>query len=378
MYKEVNTDSEVRALLVKGRTYTRLAFQDVDFGPVSELAQECWFSDCIFLGGNGINSLKSRMDDKCLVFPSFKDIPYNTFRNSLYNASSLYEGYISGEPESYADSFDAKVYDHYLKTGKLSTGIRETLARFLHDHAMTDAVNDFISGFDEKSIAGLMGGHGLSRTDATYRKVAIMSKHLTEQGCLMVSGGGPGAMEATHLGAWLAGREDETVDESLQILSAAPEYNDRLWLETAFKVMSLYPSPKYVSLGVPTWLYGHEPATPFATHIAKYFENSKREDIILTIAKGGIIYSPGSAGTMQEIFQDAVQNHYLSFGYSSPMIFFGKDYWTEEMPVYPLMQYLCGNGKYRNLLISLTDSTDEAVRTIISFKNSEKRDGKEF
>lgn len=371
MYKEINNDHELRKLLVKGMTYTKLAFQDVDFGPVSELAQECWFSDCIFLGGNCVNGLKTRMDDKCLVFPSFKDIPYNTFRNSLYNVSSLYEGYIYGVPESYEDCFDAKVYKHFLMTGKLSTGIRETLARFLHDHAMTDAVNDFLAGFDERSIAGIMGGHGLSRTDPIYRQVVLMSKHLTEQGCLMVSGGGPGAMEATHLGAWLAGRKDETIDEALQILSAAPEFNDRLWLETALNVMTHFPSPKYVSLGVPTWLYGHEPATPFATHIAKYFDNSKREDSILTIAKGGVIYSPGSAGTMQEIFQDAVQNHYLSFGYASPMIFFGKDYWTDEMPVYPLMQHLCSKGKYRNLLISLTDSTDEAVKTIIDFKNSD-------
>ena len=47
MYKEINNDHELRKLLVKGMTYTKLAFQDVDFGPVSELAQECWFSDCM-------------------------------------------------------------------------------------------------------------------------------------------------------------------------------------------------------------------------------------------------------------------------------------------------------------------------------------------
>ena len=30
-------------------------------------------------------------------------------------------------------------------------------------------------------------------------------------------------------------------------------------------------------LGIPTWLYGHEPTTPFARVIAKYFQNSIRE-----------------------------------------------------------------------------------------------------
>ena len=94
------------------------------------------------------------------------------------------------------------------------------------------------------------------------------------------------------------------------------------------------------------------------------------KDGILTIAKGGIIYSPGSAGTMQEIFQEAVQNHYLSFGYASPMIFMNMRYWTEELPVYLLMEHLVKTGKYKNLLMSLTDSTDEIVKTILDFRNN--------
>ena len=88
----------------------------------------------------------------------------------------------------------------------------------------------------------------------------------------------------------------------------------------------------------------------------------------MTIAKGGIVYSPGSAGTMQEIFQEAVQNHYLSFGYASPMIFMNKEYWTEEMPVYLLMEHLVKKGKYKNLLMSLTDSVEEVVKTILEFQ----------
>jgi predicted Rossmann-fold nucleotide-binding protein len=135
--------------------------------------------------------------------------------------------------------------------------------------------------------------------------------------------------------------------------------------------MSRFPGPQYRSLGVPTWLYGHEPATPFASHIAKYFDNSTREDSILTIAKGGVIYSPGSAGTMQEIFQDAVQNHYLSFGYASPMIFLGEDYWKEEMPVYKLMEHLVDKGKYKNLLLHITDSPEKTIEIISEFRSGE-------
>jgi predicted Rossmann-fold nucleotide-binding protein len=163
----------------------------------------------------------------------------------------------------------------------------------------------------------------------------------------------------------------QDLDHAISMLSEAPSYVDALWLDTAMRVRALYPVGKYVSLGVPTWLYGHEPATPFATHIAKYFENAIREDGILTIAKGGIIYSPGSAGTMQEIFQDAVQNHYLSFGYASPMVFLDTEYWSEEMPVYPLLKHLATKGKYRNLLLSLANDENEIVETIKNFSRKQ-------
>ena len=128
--------------------------------------------------------------------------------------------------------------------------------------------------------------------------------------------------------------------------------------------MRQYPQTKYKSLGIPTWLYGHEPSTPFTTHIAKLFENALREDGLLTIAKGGIVYAPGGAGTMQEIFQDATQNHYLTCGYASPMVFYGREYWTRTMPVYPLLESLLSSQRYKNLLLSITDSVDEVISII--------------
>ena len=105
----------------------------------------------------------------------------------------------------------------------------------------------------------------------------------------------------------------------------------------------------------------------FTRNIAKYFDNSIREDGLLAIAKGGVVYSPGSAGTMQEIFQDAAQNHYLTCGYASPMVFLGIEYWSEKFPVYPLLEGLHEKGCYRNLMLSLTDSPEEAERVIMRF-----------
>ena len=289
------------------------------------------------------------------------------YRQTLYTPETLYEGYCIGKPESYAECYDNRVYQHYLKKGKYTSDMRETLSRTLHDHAITRAMNRFLANYDERQIVGIMGGHGLLRTDKAFRKIVSISKRLTEMDFLLVSGGGPGAMEATHLGAWMAGRTQEELDEALEMLEQAPSFKDSEWLDTAFKVRERFPQEHYVSLGIPTWLYGHEPSTPFATHIAKYFENALREDGLLTIAKGGLIYSPGSAGTLQEIFQEAVQNHYLSLGYASPMIFLGVEYWAQEMPVYRLLEYLIEKGKYKNLLLTLTDDEYRIVDKLEKF-----------
>ena len=105
----------------------------------------------------------------------------------------------------------------------------------------------------------------------------------------------------------------------------------------------------------------------FPTAIAKYFANSEREDGLLTIATHGVIFAPGSAGTIQEIFQDAAQNHYRTSGCASPMIFLGTRYWQHTKPVYPLLQHLAAGEAYRDLLC-LTDSLDEAVERIKAFK----------
>lgn len=301
-----------------------------------------------------------------------KAVPFDVNRTTLYTADELYAGYDPTNEATFETCYDTKVYRHFIATGKQAQNVEESLARTLHDHCIHVALDQFFKEHNPRLCLGIMGGHALKRTDPMYKKVVLLSKRLTEQGFIMLSGGGPGAMEATHLGAWLAGRSEKDVDAAVDILKVAPSFSDKGWLASSFEVMKRYPRKgNYVSLGIPTYLYGHEPSAPFATHIAKFFENSIREDLILTVAFGGIVYTPGSAGTMQEIFQDAVQNHYLSFGYSSPMIFLGTDFWTKELPVYPFLQELVKLGKYKNLQLSLTDDFDEIVEELEAFKNKQ-------
>ena len=101
------------------------------------------------------------------------------------------------------------------------------------------------------------------------------------------------------------------------------------------KIVERFPFGKE-NLAIPTWFYGHEPSNLFATAIAKYFSNSLREDGLLAISLHGIVFAPGSAGTRQEIFQDATQNHYGTFDYFSPMVFLDKDFYTNQTTLFPI------------------------------------------
>ncbi|MBO7118952.1 MAG: hypothetical protein J6W03_01375 [Bacteroidaceae bacterium] len=361
-YKQIKTEAElVECLSSPEQELRRVAFQGVDFTSCSELSLKHFYRECLFVSCRLPMGLKRQSKD-CLFLPNMGE--EFGFPNHLYSPEELYEGFSPERPESYESCYDGRVYRHFLKKGKYATDVKETLARTLHDHSISDCLQDFLSRHDEHKLVGVMGGHSLSRLDKAYVQVARLSKRLAELGFLMITGGGPGAMEATHLGAWMAGRSEEELQEALSIMSVAPIYTDKLWLSTAWEVHNRFPNLGYESLGVPTWLYGHEPSTPLATHIAKYFDNSIREDGILTISKGGIIYTPGSAGTLQEIFQEAVQNHYLTFGYASPMIFMGKEFWTEEVPVWPLIMTLVDKGRYKNLILCLTDEVADVERVL--------------
>ena len=146
------------------------------------------------------------------------------------------------------------------------------------------------------------------------------------------------------------------------MLSSAPKYDHPDWFDAAFKVRERW-CDGAESLAIPTWFYGHEPSNLFSSHIAKYFANALREDGLLARATWGIVFAPGSAGTIQEIFQDAAQNHYGTFRYISPMIFLGRTYWTETRPVYPLLQQLAEGREYQRML-TISDDLDEIVSFI--------------
>jgi predicted Rossmann-fold nucleotide-binding protein len=126
---------------------------------------------------------------------------------------------------------------------------------------------------------------------------------------------------------------------------------------------------RHGGLSVPTWLYGHEPANLFAARIAKYFSNAIREDTILRLARGGIVFATGRAGTVQEIFQAATKTFYATDGASGPFVFLNERFWRDELPVASLLRPLLTTSPHGDLthLFRITDDPQEAVAMILEY-----------
>jgi len=114
----------------------------------------------------------------------------------------------------------------------------------------------------------------------------------------------------------------------------------------------------------------HEPTNVFATEIAKYFFNALREDTLLHHCEGGVVYLPGQAGTVQEIFQAVTENFYAAdASLVVPLILVGREYWTDVYPAWPLLQRL-GAGRAMGELIYCVDGVKEAADLLTAGLNA--------
>ena len=286
-----------------------------------------------------------------LVLPATPETPVDTARTTLYTAEELYD------VPDYADSLDARAY----AWSQRPTTRDKALARALHDHAVDLALESWVEG---RHLVGVMGGHTAQRDDPWFADAARLGAALGA-GHTVATGGGPGAMEAANLGAWLARRPD-ALDDALSMLAAVPSYRPSVgaWADRAFAVRARFPDG-VESLGIPTWHYGHEPPNVFATAIAKYFRNSTREATLLEVCDAGIVFLPGAGGTVQEVFQDACENYYADESSIAPMVLVGVRYWTEELPAWPLLSSLA-RGRPMEQHVHLVDSWQDAANLIVS------------
>jgi predicted Rossmann-fold nucleotide-binding protein len=289
-----------------------------------------------------------------LVFPDVPEVPFDAYRSSLYTPEELYDGLAGG----YECTLDARIY----AWAQQRLDLAGTLGQALHDHAVDDALGEHVAG---RRLAGIMGGHALARGSDEYVEAALLGRQLARSGLTVASGGGPGAMEAANLGAYLSPFPDDALAEAVDLLATRPTFRPdvRTWAEAALEVRRRWPEGAD-SLGIPTWFYGHEPPNLLASSVAKYFKNAIREDVLLHLCTAGIAFLPGRAGTVQEIFQDACENYYAAEGDLAPMVLVGREHWTRELPAWPLLESLAA-GRAMADAVHLVGSPDEAASLLI-------------
>lgn len=320
-----------------------------------------------------------------------------TVSGHLFSPVDLFDGFDPEVVGSYRDTLDFRTY---LATKRPSTpGQRVTWAE--QDQRITDARDSFVG--DRRCVA-IMGGHKVNRDEETYRDISFLARRLALGGTLVASGGGPGAMEATHLGAALASQAEAALDAAIDTLALTPTFPSGMtgivradgsvdrslvdtlhaWQVPTFELLAHIagggPGSLHESLSVPTWFYGHEPPTPFATHIAKYVSNALREDGLLAVARHGVVYAPGNAGTLQEVFQDAAQNAYRTHSWFSPMVFLDLPFqgsarwWTEQYPIERMLRPLFGDADY-DAHVLVTSDVDAALAFLNAFVPDPRPEG---
>jgi predicted Rossmann-fold nucleotide-binding protein len=356
--REIETLEEFDAVVSSRGTLAGFRVQCVD---LTDRTKELLASDAtgaVFLGCPMRENAAAKVRaDGALVFPPLPGLPFDPYRGHLYRPDELFASLDKG----YEETPDALAYAWFQRT-KTDGDIYASMLRSVHDDAISDALDELLRG---TRVVGVMGGHALGRGTDAYDSAVRLGRALARAGFTVATGGGPGAMEAANLGAYAAPYDDTMLHEACELLAKSPSFVPSVtdWARAAFEVRTRWPKGN-TSVGIPTWFYGHEPPNAFASHIAKYFANATREDGLLARSNAGVVFLPGAAGTVQEIFDNATPNYYESRGEPTPMVLVNRAHWTERLPTWPLLQALARDRSMESR-IALVDRIDEAPEALI-------------
>ncbi|MEI5526189.1 LOG family protein [Streptomyces brasiliscabiei] len=355
---EIETIEEFDAVVSSRGSLSGFRVQAVDLTDRTRELLTTGTAGAVFLGCRMRDEAAAKIRaDGALVFPPVPGLPFDPYRGLLYSPDELFASLSEG---GYEATPDALAYAWFQRT-KADRDVYASTLRAVHDDSVSDALDELLSG---ARVVGVMGGHAMARGTEAYEGAARLGRALARSGLTVATGGGPGAMEAANLGAHAAPYDDEMLAESLRLLAGAPKFTPSIteWAAAAFEVRTRWPKGG-TSVGIPTWFYGHEPPNPFASHIAKYFANATREDGLLARSNTGVVFLPGAAGTVQEIFDNATPNYYESRGEPTPMVLVDRAHWTERLPAWPLLRSLA-RDRSMEARIALVDRIEEAPEAL--------------
>ncbi len=199
--------------------------------------------------------------------------------------------------------------------------------------AIFKIMGEFVSGFEKMSVIGpcvSIFGSARVREGHPYYDLAVkISKKISEAGYGVITGGGPGIMEAGNKGAKLAGGTSVGLNIDL----------------------------------------------PFEQHDNPYIDEDKSLDfdyffvrkVMFVKYSQGFVVMPGGFGTLDEFFEalTLIQTHKI---HTFPIILVGTDFWKGLLDWIKNTLVKAGNISPKDLdLIKLVDTEDEVVEIIDAF-----------
>lgn len=194
-------------------------------------------------------------------------------------------------------------------------------------------ISEFTEGFDELSglcdAISIFGSARLQPDNIYYQKTVELAELLSKEGFAIISGGGPGIMEAANKGAQLQNQP---------------------------------------SIGLNIELPMEQKPNPYQNHSLNFRYFFVRKVMFVRYSMG-YVCMPGGFGTLDEFFEalTLMQTHKI---YPLPLVLFGSDFWNG------LMDWLTKKMlEYRTIseedlaLITVTDDPHEVVRIMAQHRD---------
>lgn len=191
-------------------------------------------------------------------------------------------------------------------------------------------IAEFVEGFqfiaDFKKTVAVFGSSACPRGSHHYKEAQKMGKILAKKGFSVVTGGGPGTMEAANKGALEAGGE---------------------------------------SIGINIQLPGGERRNSYLTKSTGFHYFFVRK-VMLSFASSGYVFFPGGFGTLDEFFEMITMLQTRKMAHPIAVVAVGKDYWQPlfdwiEKTVYKKHKAI---DKSHLKLFYLVDTAEEALKII--------------
>ncbi|MFP4104791.1 MAG: TIGR00730 family Rossman fold protein [Phycisphaerae bacterium] len=221
-------------------------------------------------------------------------------------------------------------------------GLRKTQAEFLQEDTwrIFRIMSEFVDGFETMSRLGpavsIFGSARTPRSDPYYRKARKLASMLTKEDFAIITGGGPGIMEAANRGA-----HDENG----------------------------------ASVGLNITLPHEQSANPWADIQIEFRYFFARLVMFVKYASSFVCF-PGGFGTLHEFYNSMTL---IQTGKAErfPVVLIGKAFWEGQLEW--IEKRMLKTGRYPKIdkedqqLYTLTDSLKEAVDIIVAAREEQER-----